>query len=58
MKKFIIMMMLATLLFTGCVANDISTETSKDDVETIEHETILFENVEIETFETNTDYWD
>lgn len=64
MKKYILMALCAMLL-TGCAAKKsevITPETVErwgaNINESILHETITYENVEIETYDTNTSNWD
>ena len=72
MKK-IVLVVLTMLLFIGCSSSNARTfsaferyqqETDWDAWEELvekkheEVETLLFENIEIETYESNTNYWD
>lgn len=72
MKK-VILVVLISLLFVGCISSKTKVnaayekyqqDTDWETWETIvankheEVETLLFENIEIETYETNTNYWD
>jgi PBP1b-binding outer membrane lipoprotein LpoB len=68
MKK-IILVVLTMLLFTGCAKTISAYERYQQETDWKawegfvekkheELETLLFENIEIETYESNTNYWD